>query len=121
MIAGEGHVICVPGDTDILANVDWRGDLHNPDIGIPSVGAHDIMDMPRAPRCPAVNLVQDGDSQPPPHLQFPAQNAQALIGGSPGVRVTEPQAMAPIPLRYTRRSRKNPLSNASASAPPIPS
>ena len=38
MIAGDGHTIYVSGDTDIMADMDWMGDLHKPDIGILSAG-----------------------------------------------------------------------------------
>ena len=48
MIAGEGHTIYVSGDTDIMADMDWMGDLHKPDIGILCAGGHYTMDMQRA-------------------------------------------------------------------------
>ena len=35
MIAGEGHTIYHSGDTAIMADMDWMGDYHKPDIGIP--------------------------------------------------------------------------------------
>ena len=48
MIAGEGKVIYFSGDTDIMADMEWMGDLHKPDIGILSVGGHFTMDPARA-------------------------------------------------------------------------
>lgn len=48
MIAGEGRVIYHSGDTDIMADMAWMGDLHKPDIGILSVGGHFTMDPARA-------------------------------------------------------------------------
>ena len=48
MIAGEGRVIYFSGDTDIMADMEWMGDLHKPDIGILSVGGHFTMDPARA-------------------------------------------------------------------------
>ncbi|MGR3197151.1 MAG: metal-dependent hydrolase, partial [Paracoccus sp. (in: a-proteobacteria)] len=48
MIAGEGRVIYVSGDTDIMADMEWMGDLHKPDIGILCAGGHFTMDMTRA-------------------------------------------------------------------------
>ena len=48
MIAGSGHTIYISGDTDIMADMDWMGDLHKPDIGILSAGGHYTMDMARA-------------------------------------------------------------------------
>ncbi|WBU61418.1 metal-dependent hydrolase [Paracoccus albus] len=48
MIAVEGKVIYFSGDTDIMADMEWMGDLHKPDIGILSVGGHFTMDPARA-------------------------------------------------------------------------
>ena len=48
MIAGEDRVIYHSGDTDIMADMEWMGDLHKPDIGILSVGGHFTMDPARA-------------------------------------------------------------------------
>lgn len=45
MIAGEGHVVYVSGDTDIMADMGWMGEFHRPDIGILSCGGHYTMDM----------------------------------------------------------------------------
>ncbi|WP_339689796.1 metal-dependent hydrolase [Celeribacter baekdonensis] len=48
MISGEGHTIYVSGDTDIMADMAWFADLHQPDIGILCAGGHYTMDMARA-------------------------------------------------------------------------
>jgi L-ascorbate metabolism protein UlaG (beta-lactamase superfamily) len=48
MIAGEGHTIYVSGDTDIMADMAWMAEYHQPDIGILSCGGHYTMDMERA-------------------------------------------------------------------------
>jgi L-ascorbate metabolism protein UlaG (beta-lactamase superfamily) len=48
MIAGEGRTIYVSGDTDIMADMEWMGQLHRPDIGILCCGGHYTMDITRA-------------------------------------------------------------------------
>ena len=48
MIAGEGHVIYVSGDTDVTSDMGLWAELHNPDIGILNCGGHYTMDMKRA-------------------------------------------------------------------------
>lgn len=99
MIAGDGHVIYVSGDTDIMADMDWMGDLHKPDIGILASGGHHTMDMARAAY--AAKRYFNFKTVIPCHYRtFPllAQNADVLVAGLPGVRVIEPQVMQPIPL-----------------------
>ena len=99
MIAGEGHVIYLSGDTDIMADMEWMGDYHKPDIGILCAGGHFTMDMARAAY--AARRYFDFKTVIPCHYKtFPQleQSAQALIGGLPGVRVIEPQVMKAITL-----------------------
>ena len=99
MIAGEGHVIYVSGDTDIMADMDWMGDYHKPDIGILCAGGHYTMDMKRAAY--AARRYFNFKTVIPCHYRtFPIleQSAQALIDGLPGVNVIEPQVMVPIAL-----------------------
>ncbi|WP_410217986.1 metal-dependent hydrolase [Paracoccus sp. (in: a-proteobacteria)] len=99
MIAGDGHVLYVSGDTDIMADMDWMGDLHKPDIGILSAGGHFTMDMTRAAY--AARRYFDFKIVIPCHYKtFPAleQDAAALIEGLPGVRVIEPDVMKAIEL-----------------------
>ncbi|MFN4062002.1 MAG: metal-dependent hydrolase [Paracoccus hibiscisoli] len=99
MIAGEGHVIYVSGDTDIMADMEWMGDLHKPDIGILCAGGHFTMDMARAAY--AAKRYFDFKTVIPCHYRtFPAleQSAQVLIDALPDVRVIEPEVMKAITL-----------------------
>ncbi|MBS0565431.1 MAG: metal-dependent hydrolase [Proteobacteria bacterium] len=99
MIAGEGHTIYVSGDTDIMADMDWMGEYHRPDIGILAAGGHYTMDMRRAAF--AARKYFDFKLVIPCHYRtFPLleQSAAALIEGLPGVRVIEPQVLEPIAL-----------------------
>ncbi|MFN3525853.1 MAG: metal-dependent hydrolase [Paracoccus sp. (in: a-proteobacteria)] len=99
MIAGEGHVIYLSGDTDIMADMDWMGDLHKPDIGILCAGGHYTMDMARAGY--AAKRYFDFKTVIPYHYKtFPAleQSAQVLVDALPGVRVIEPEVMKAIAL-----------------------
>ena len=97
MIAGEGHTIYVSGDTDIMADMDWMGDYHKPDIGILCAGGHFTMDMARAAY--AAKRYFNFKTVIPCHYRtFPllAQDAEVLKAGLPGVRVIEPQVLDPI-------------------------
>ena len=99
MIAGDGHTVYVSGDTDIMADMEWMGDLHKPDIGILSAGGHFTMDMARAAY--AAKRYFNFKTVIPCHYRtFPllAQNADILVAGLPGVQVIEPQVMQPITL-----------------------
>jgi L-ascorbate metabolism protein UlaG (beta-lactamase superfamily) len=89
MIAGEGHVIYVSGDTDIMADMAWMGELHRPDIGILSAGGHYTMDMARAAW--AARKYFDFRVVIPCHYRtFP------MLEPSAGVRVIEPEVMQAI-------------------------
>ncbi|MCE8536404.1 metal-dependent hydrolase [Ruegeria pomeroyi] len=97
MIAAEGHVVYLSGDTGIMADMDWMGDYYKPDIGILSAGGHFTMDMQGAAY--AAKRYFDFKTVIPCHYRtFPIleQSAQALIDGLPGVDVIEPQVMQPI-------------------------
>ena len=99
MIAGEGHTIYVSGDTDIMADMEWMGEYHKPDIGILCAGGHFTMDMKRAAF--AARRYFDFKTVIPCHYRtFPLleQSAEPLKTGLPGVRVIEPQVLEPIPL-----------------------
>lgn len=88
MIAGEGHTIYLSGDTDIMADMEWMGDYHKPDIGILSAGGHFTMDMERAAY--AAKRYFNFKTVIPCHYKtFPllAQNADVLKAGLPGVEV----------------------------------
>ncbi|EGJ20734.1 Beta-lactamase domain protein [Cereibacter sphaeroides WS8N] len=97
MIAGEGHVIYLSGDTDIMADMGWMGEYHRPDVGILSAGGHFTMDMKRAAF--AARRYFDFRTVIPCHYRtFPLleQSAEALKEGLPGVEVIEPQVLVPI-------------------------
>jgi L-ascorbate metabolism protein UlaG (beta-lactamase superfamily) len=99
MIAAEGHVIYLSGDTDIMADMDWMGALHRPDIGILSCGGHFTMDMARAAY--AAKRYFDFRTVIPCHYRtFPVleQSTKALADGLPGVRVLTPGIMEPVTL-----------------------
>ena len=99
MIAGEGHVIYVSGDTDIMADMGWMGELHSPDIGILCAGGHFTMDMERAAW--AARKYFDFRTVIPCHYKtFPllAQSAEPLVKGLPGVRVLTPAIMETVTL-----------------------
>lgn len=97
MIVGEGHTIYVSGDTDIMADMEWMGDYHRPDIGILCAGGLYTMDMARAAY--ATRKYFDFRTVIPCHYRtFAAleQNADALRAGLPGVDVIEPEVLVPI-------------------------
>ena len=97
MIAGEGHVIYVSGDTDVMADMGVFHDLHAPDIGILCAGGHFTMDMRRAGY--AAKTFFDFKTVIPCHYKtFPIleQSAEALVKALPGVDVIEPEVMTAI-------------------------
>lgn len=97
MIAGEGHVIYVSGDTDITADMGLWAELHEPDIGILNCGGHYTMDMKRAAY--AARKFFNFKTVIPSHYRtfgLLAQNASELKAGLPGVKVVEPEVMQPI-------------------------
>jgi L-ascorbate metabolism protein UlaG (beta-lactamase superfamily) len=99
MIAGDGHVIYVSGDTDIMADMGWMGEYHAPDIGILCSGGHFTMDMKRAAF--AAKKYFDFKTVVPCHYRtFPLleQSAAVLAEGLPGVTVIEPEVMTAIVL-----------------------
>lgn len=97
MIAGEGHVIYVSGDTDIMADMGWMGEYHKPDIGILACGGHFTMDMKRAAWA-AKKYFAFKTVIPCHYRTFPllAQTAKELKAGLPGVNVIEPEVLSPI-------------------------
>ncbi|MGX0877633.1 L-ascorbate metabolism protein UlaG (beta-lactamase superfamily) [Roseovarius sp. MBR-154] len=97
MIAGEGHVIYVSGDTDVMADMGVFHDLHQPDIGILCAGGHFTMDMRRAGY--AAKKFFDFKTVIPCHYKtFPIleQSAEELVKALPGVNVIEPEVMTAI-------------------------
>lgn len=98
MIAAQGHVIYVSGDTDIMADMDWMGAYHQPDIGILSCGGHYTMDMDRAAWA-ARRYFRFRWVIPCHYRTFPllAQDAGALRAGlPPETTVIEPEVLQPI-------------------------
>jgi L-ascorbate metabolism protein UlaG (beta-lactamase superfamily) len=98
MIAGEGHTIYVSGDTDIMADMAWMAEYHQPDIGILSCGGHYTMDMERAAWA-ARKWFNFRWVIPCHYRTFPilAQDASVLRTGLPsGAEVIEPQVLEPI-------------------------
>jgi L-ascorbate metabolism protein UlaG (beta-lactamase superfamily) len=97
MIAVEGHTVYVSGDTDIMADMAWMGELHAPDIGILAAGGHYTMDMTRAAW--AARRYFNFKTVIPCHYRTfgaLAQDATDLVVGLPGVQVVEPQVLEPI-------------------------
>ena len=97
MIRGESHTIYFSGDTGIMADMEWMGDYHKPDIGILSAGGHFTMDMAGAAY--AAKRYFDFKTVIPCHYRtFGAleQSADVLVDGLPGVDVIEPQVMTAI-------------------------
>ena len=95
----RGRSLYVSGDTDIMADMDWMGDLHRPDIGILNCGGHFTMDMKMAAW--ASRKYFAFKTVIPCHYRtFPllAQSAEELKAGLPGVRVIEPEVLGPISL-----------------------
>ncbi len=97
MIAAEGHVVYVSGDTDIMADMEWMGDYYKPDIGILSAGGHFTMDM-KGTAYAAKRYFNFNTVIPCHYKTFPIleQSAQDLINGLPGVNVIEPEVMQAI-------------------------
>lgn len=97
MISGEGHTIYVSGDTDIMADMEWMGDIHKPDIGILCAGGHFTMDMARASY--AAKRYFDFRTVIPCHYRtFPLleQSAEVMKAELKGVEVIEPEVMKAI-------------------------
>ncbi|MCJ7871865.1 metal-dependent hydrolase [Phaeobacter sp. J2-8] len=99
MITAEGKTIYLSGDTTIMADMDWMGDYHKPDIGILSAGGHFTMDMAGAAY--AAKRYFNFKTLIPCHYRtFPLleQSARSLVDALPGVNVIEPEVLRPIEL-----------------------
>ncbi len=97
MISAEGHTIYLSGDTDIMADMAWMGELHAPDIGILCAGGHFTMDMARAAW--AARRYFDFRTVIPCHYKtfdLLEQSAQKLVDALPGVDVRSPDVMETI-------------------------
>lgn len=97
MISGEGHTIYLSGDTDIMADMEWMGDLHKPDIGILCAGGHFTMDMSRAAYA-AKRYFNFQTLIPCHYMTFPLleQSADTLIKALPDVDVKTPKVMETV-------------------------
>jgi L-ascorbate metabolism protein UlaG (beta-lactamase superfamily) len=94
MINGEGHMVYVSGDTDIMADMAWMGEFYQPDIGILCCGGHYTMGMEGAAF--AARKYFDFKTVIPCHYKtFPilSQSAQPLIDALPDVNVLTPDPM----------------------------
>ena len=97
MISYDGRTIYFSGDTDIMADMEWFGELHNPEIGILSAGGHFTMNMSRAAF--AAKKYFNFKTLIPCHFKtFPIleQSAQYLIESLPDVNVIEPKVLKTI-------------------------
>ncbi|MEO1362654.1 MAG: metal-dependent hydrolase [Pseudomonadota bacterium] len=99
VLRGEGKTLYISGDTDIMADMQWIGDYHKPDIGILSAGGYFTMDMAGAAYA-ARHYFHFGTVIPCHYRTFPMleQDAKVLKEGLPGVDVIEPEVLHPIPL-----------------------
>ncbi|GKY88369.1 metal-dependent hydrolase [Sinisalibacter aestuarii] len=97
MIAGEGHVIYATGDTDIMADMEWMGEVHQPDIGLFCAGGHFTMDMARASYA-AQKYFNLRTLIPCHYRTFPLleQSAALMKEVLTGVDVIEPEVLQPI-------------------------
>ena len=94
MIEAEGRTIYLSGDTDIMADMAWMGELHRPEIGILCAGGHFTMDMERAAY--AAKRYFDFQLLIPCHygtFDALAQDAQAMRASLPGVDIRTPEVM----------------------------
>ncbi len=95
MIAGDGKVLYHSGDTDIMADMEWMGDLHKPDIGILSVGGHFTMDPARAAY--AAKRWFDFDTIICSHYRsFPMLQPDVTPLREVGATLIEPEVMVPF-------------------------
>ncbi|NNK77590.1 MAG: metal-dependent hydrolase [Litoreibacter sp.] len=99
MISHGGRTIYFSGDTDIMADMEWMGDLHKPEIGLLCAGGHFTMDMARASY--AAKKYFDFKTVVPCHYKtFPLleQSAGAMVDALPGVDIVEAEIMVPFSL-----------------------
>ena len=97
MIAHGGRTTYVSGDTDIMADMAWMGEIHAPEVGILCCGGHFTMDIERAAW--AARRWFDFRTVVPCHYgTFPAlaQSAEPLREALAGVDVRIPAVMETI-------------------------
>ena len=97
IIKGEGHCLYISGDTDIMADMDWIGDYHKPNIGLICAGGHYTMDM-AAVAYVAKRYFNFSTLIPSHYGTFGllAQSAQPLIDALADVDVRTPSPMEAI-------------------------
>lgn len=97
IIKGEGHCLYISGDTDIMADMDWIGDYHKPNIGLICAGGHYTMDM-AAVAYVAKRYFNFSTLIPSHYGTFGllAQSAQPLIDALPDVDVRTLRPMEAI-------------------------
>lgn len=99
MIAAEGRTLYVSGDTDIMADMEWMAEVHNPEIGILCAGGHFTMDMARAAWA-AKRYFNFRTVIPCHYKTFPLleQSADRMVADLPNVQVIAPDVMQTIEL-----------------------
>jgi len=97
MLKAEGHTIYFSGDTTIMADMEWMGAYHEPDIGVLSAGGYFTMDM-KAAAWAAARYFDFKTVIPMHYKTFPAleQDAEELKKGLKGVDVIEPEVLVAI-------------------------
>ncbi|MEO0485836.1 MAG: metal-dependent hydrolase [Pseudomonadota bacterium] len=99
MITGEGKTIYFSGDTGIMADMAWMGELYRPEIGVLCAGGYYTMGMAEAAY--AAKTYFNFKTVIPQHYKtFPAleQSADALVAALPGVTVIAPEVMVALDL-----------------------
>ncbi len=94
MISTKEKTIYFSGDTDIMADMQLFGELHNPEIGILCCGGHFTMDMKRAAY--AAKKFFDFKTIFPCHYKtFPIleQNADFLKDSLPNIQIIEAEVL----------------------------
>ena len=97
MIAGEGHVIYVTGDTGIMADMGWMGEFYAPDIGILCAGGHYTLGMQEASW--AATRFFNFKTVIPCHYKtfgLLAQSADEMVVALPGIDVKTPGVMEAV-------------------------
>ena len=98
MMSAGGKTLYAMGDTDIMADWEWMGELHAPDCALVPIGGHFTMDGERAAWGIRKYLSGMTSVIPGHYKTFPllAQDAEALKAGLPGVAVHELEIMGSV-------------------------
>lgn len=99
MLRAEDKTVYFSGDTTIMADMEWMGAYHEPDIGVLACGGHYTMDM-KAAAWAAARYFDFKTVIPMHYNTFPllAQDTETLRKGLKGVEVIEPEVLVPITL-----------------------